>query len=559
MPKIHSLKISNYRGIKKFDQRFGCTDFVCIIGRGDSGKTTILEAISVVLSPSWNLTFYDTDFFNGDISEPIEIEVSLYDIPKSLLQESKYGLYIRGLDKSTWDLHDDIQDDHEIILTVKLIVDKDLEPKWFVINDRNQENIEIKSGDRAKLNVFLISDYIDRHFSWNKGNPLYSLLKQGNDILEEKENVVIDAFRLAKESIDSSAFNHLDAVTEKIKSSALSIGIDITNTKTTIDFKDISIKDGRVCLHDDKIPFRLKGKGSKRLISIAIQKTLVESDGIMLIDEIEQGLEPDRVQHLVNTLKRLSSGQVFITTHSRDVLVELESHNIYLMKKAAPNLIKFDESYQACLRKNPEAFFAKKIIVCEGATEVGICRAINDFRISKGQASHASLGIRLADGTGANYVKYCKDFSKAGFSVCAFCDSDDTDINEKKTELTECGVKIVDCELGNAIEQQLFDDLPVGGVKELLDYAIEEKSEESIKTSIKNQNNNALSDNWYENDIETMRMAIGKASILSTKAWFKRTDHGEFLGTIWCKYLDQMEGKRLTEQFNDLNEWIDNA
>lgn len=33
----------------KFDK-----DFVCLLGRGDSGKTTILDAISLVLSPNWN-------------------------------------------------------------------------------------------------------------------------------------------------------------------------------------------------------------------------------------------------------------------------------------------------------------------------------------------------------------------------------------------------------------------------------------------------------------------------------------------------------------------------
>jgi ABC-type polysaccharide/polyol phosphate transport system ATPase subunit len=108
MAKIHTLKISNFKGLEKFKHVFGMTDFVCLIGRGDSGKTTILEAISAVLSPNWNLTFYDTDFFNGDITNPIEIEVSLYDLPATLIQESKYGLFIRGLDLSTNLIHDDI-------------------------------------------------------------------------------------------------------------------------------------------------------------------------------------------------------------------------------------------------------------------------------------------------------------------------------------------------------------------------------------------------------------------------------------------------------------------
>ena len=74
MAKIHSLKISNFRGIREFEQFFGGADFICIIGRGDSGKTTILDAISYVLSPHWNLSVLDTDFYDCNVDESIEIE-----------------------------------------------------------------------------------------------------------------------------------------------------------------------------------------------------------------------------------------------------------------------------------------------------------------------------------------------------------------------------------------------------------------------------------------------------------------------------------------------------
>jgi putative ATP-dependent endonuclease of the OLD family len=243
MAKIHTLKISNYKGIQKFEQTFGKTNFICLIGRGDSGKTTILEAISAVLSPSWNLTFYDSDFFNINVNEPIEIEVSLYDLPAKLVSETKFGLYKRFLN-TKGDIIDEVFDedlnDQIDILTIKLKVNKDLEPKWCVCNERKGE-IEIRASDRATLNVFLVSDYIDRHFSWNKGNPLYSLLKQ-EDTEEEKSNVIIEAFREAKEKIDANAFSNLDNVVKKIKSTAEDLGVTINNTSTTIDFKDISFK-----------------------------------------------------------------------------------------------------------------------------------------------------------------------------------------------------------------------------------------------------------------------------------------------------------------------------
>ena len=60
--QIVCLKINNFRGIKHLECFFN-KPLVCLTGRGDSGKTTILEAISYVLSGSRSIDFYDNDFF----------------------------------------------------------------------------------------------------------------------------------------------------------------------------------------------------------------------------------------------------------------------------------------------------------------------------------------------------------------------------------------------------------------------------------------------------------------------------------------------------------------
>jgi putative ATP-dependent endonuclease of the OLD family len=571
MAKIHTLKIKNYKGLQSFEQEFGFTDFICLIGRGDSGKTTILEAISVVLSPSWNLTFYDTDFFEGNINQEIQIEASLYDIPEELLDRNNFGLHKRSLNKDN-KIIDDVSDEQindEIeILTIRLTVDKELEPKWHVINNR-QDPIEIKANDRAKLNVFLVSDYIDKHFSWSKGNPLYSLLK-GEDFKNEKTNIMLDAFREAKQKIDEASFSHLENVIKKMEASSSTFGVEMTNTNTTIDFKDLYLKDGKICLHDKLIPFRQKGKGTKRLISIAIQIELAKQGGILLIDEIEQGLEPDRAQHLAQVLKKENKGQVFITTHSSNVIVELEAENLYRVKNDKSTLYPIDMELQGCIRNNPEAFFAKKVLVCEGATEVGICRSMNQYRISKGLPSFSILGIAIVDGSGSNFIKYCKDFNKAEIETCTFCDSDDTAINMKKASLIELGITVVDCDKDNAIENQLFKDLEWNYIVELLEYIIEEKGLESIKQLVENKFGQKLPETWNTVEDDKIRTALAIASTLKKekiiegikktedKAWFKRIDHGMFLGEIICKHVEKniTSNSRIIKQYKDLNNWI---
>lgn len=558
MTKIHELKIKNFRGIRDFSHTFGIANFICLIGRGDSGKTTILDAISYVLSSSWNLTFFDSDFYECNTDTPIEIEATLIDLPENLILESKYGLHIRGLDKSTNEIKDDLEDDHEKVLTIKLEIQKDLEPKWYIINDRQDSPISISAYDRAKLNVFMISDYIDRHFSWSKGTPLYSLLKQQQDSINpEGNNKTIEALREAKSKIDNDSFEQFKEITSTVKSKAAELGIDISNTSTTIDFKDILVKDGRVCLHDEKIPFRLKGKGSKRLISIAIQTALADIGGIILIDEIEQGFEPDRVQHLVNTLKRNNSGQIFMTTHSRDVIVELKTSDIFIMKKDASKLIAIKNSLQGCIRKNPEAFFANRIIVCEGATEIGICRALNHFGTQKGKKNASFLGVRFADGTGSNIIAYCEGFKKSGFEVCLFCDSDDNGINNKKVELKYDGIEIFDCEQGNAIENQVFKDLRWDAIRELINYEEKKSLEKAVKDSVNSRCTESLTTNWQETDSAANREALGKTA--KDMGWFKRIDHGEYLGTVICKYIDKIEDKTLGKQIKKISDWIDNV
>jgi len=559
MSRIHTLKIYNYRGIEHFEHVFNNQFFVCLIGRGDSGKTTILDAIHAVLSPRWDYRFYDTDFHNGDTTKPIVIEVSLQDLPPELLSESKFGLYKRILnpDNEIVDYFSEEESGCSDILTIRLVVHEDLEPTWYVVNDRkDQDNIEISAGDRAKFNVFLVSDYIDRHFSWGKGSPLYALLKKNHDDIDT-DRIIVDANRKAYDNINNTeAFASFSDIVKSIQKSALSLGLSVDELKVLIDFKNLLVKEGSITLHDESnIPFRLKGKGTRRLLSIAIQLDLIKYEGgIILIDEIEQGLEPDRVKFLVNRLKQNNQGQIFITTHSNNVIVELEAKDIFLKKNDnRSGLFSFNDNFQGCIRNNPNAFFAKRLIVCEGETEVGICRALNNHRINNGYDNLELNGISLVNGTGNNFVDYCLHFRNAGFDVCAFCDSDNPDINSKKTLLQEKGVKVIDCDQDNAIEQQIFNDLPWNKVQELLEYAIELKGAQSISAQLSIDKIDSL-----EESAETRRLIGNKAKGKQEKGWFKRIEYGEVLGCIWFDSLHEMDdNKRLKCQYKELMFWID--
>lgn len=557
MAKIYSISISNFRGIKKFEQIFSTNNFVCIIGRGDSGKSTILEAINLVLTSNWNLTFTDNDFHNQNISEPIEIEATLYDLPVEIIKESKFGLYLRGLDISNNKINDELRDNDIEAISIKLIVNNSLEPLWYVTNARMQSDIEIKSFDRSKFNTFFVSDYLDRHFSWSKGSPLMSLLKADDSAINANE-LILETIREAKQKIDSSKFSELQSIIENIKTNSEKFGVNLSKINTTIDFKDIIIREGKINLHDEKTPVRLKGKGSKRLLSIAIQLELfnLNGGGILLIDEIEQGLEPDRVQNLARILKDSKNNQVFITTHSRDVIVELNASDLYKLSKDSTRLYNFSSSEQETLRINPEAFFAKKIILCEGATEVGIVRGINNYNYSKKDYRFSINGVRYLDCKGdSNIQSYINIFKDKEYELFVFCDSDN-DSNPKISSLKDYifknQIKSSQCEAGNSVENQIFSDLDFDTLKKIFELDLLE-DKDSLKDSIKSRFIGTWNDDYLSVDIPAIRIALGKTA--NNKKWFKRIDLGTQVSELCMDSLDKFDGKHLNKMLNDVNNW----
>jgi predicted ATP-dependent endonuclease of OLD family len=544
LSKILKLDIKNFRGIKSLSETFD-KNFVCLIGRGDSGKTTILDSIYYVLCPSYALQFYDTDFFNGDVTQSIEIETTLTDLSDVLQTEDKFGLYKRQYDKNTGIVTDEIVENPDLVdvYTIRLTVDNTLEPKWEIITGR-QEPKPISATDRAKLNCSFVSDYVDRHFSWNKGTPLYQLLEGLSQEVDNK-NVIIEKLRQVKNEIDDTDFPQTLDATNEVKKYANLLGLNVDGIKTSIDFRDIAIKDDKVCINDNNnIPFRLRGKGSKRIVSMAIQLALAKQGGIILIDEVEQGLEPDRIKQIVSALKTENGGQIFITTHSRDAIVELNSDDLFLVKKAdntesvSITNIPATDNWQAIVRGNPEGFFCKKIIVCEGKTEIGICRALDNWRKNQNLPSMSAKDCFYILGEGSSIVDRAKKIKELGFDTCAFLDSDRQDVNDKKPELTGLGIKLFDCEKGKDIEHQIFNDLPW--------YTVEALISTRDCSSLGN-----LSDCAVDRD------RIANLATVAEKEWYKRIDKGEALGGVMFNDWNTISDCHTKRTLTTLSEWID--
>ena len=99
MARIRHILIENFRAIKNFEW-FPSPGVNCLVGAGDSGKSTILDAIDCCLGARRSMPFNDADFFEMDVSKPLRISITLGELDDSLKTLDGYGLYVRGFNST---------------------------------------------------------------------------------------------------------------------------------------------------------------------------------------------------------------------------------------------------------------------------------------------------------------------------------------------------------------------------------------------------------------------------------------------------------------------------
>ena len=540
--KVSYLSIKNFRGIKSLESYFD-SKFVCLIGSGDASKTSILNAIEYTLAPKWNVNFDDSDFYNQDISEPITISVSLTDWNKDLsevrnfFREGKFGQFIGGLTKLG--PIEEPDETSEQCITVQLQVPNSLEPTWHVI--KGLETKVITSADRAVFGIGRIDSHLDNNFTWGR-NTFLTKLSSGNG---DKLNIVLsDIARITKKN--NVALDGYKAIAKNIELEAIKMGVKLNSLSPKFDIQKISLAAGALSLHESEVPLRNFGSGSKKLISCAIQSQLNKGNNIALIDELEIGLEPHRIRGLIRNLKD-SNQQIITTTHSGVVLRELcvADNELYVCRKDVDGKVSIHSvneisDLQSCIRSNAEAFLGTKIVVCEGPTEIGCLRALDQLK-SKESVPVWTLNTAYYNAGGIGKVKSTAvKLNSLGYEVSVFCDNDTPDQFKENdvVELLSLGINVTHWEVGNSTEVQLFKDIRwdmLPGLFEvfakIMDTSIKSLMD-SVIARIPGLSDNM--DHWIESD--ELRKQLGFIVSGKTKdgvkcknpeAWFKRMDLAE--------------------------------
>jgi len=557
--KIRHVAIRNFRGIKQLDWTV-TGDLVCLIGAGDSTKSTILDAIEYALWPKWNMAFEDSDFHNLNADNEIIIDVTVGELPDEFLSEQKYGLYLRGWSIDDG-LHDEPQEKDELVITISLQVSKDLEPRWLIKNDRLlQDEKRITTGDRASLAMTRLGVYASKHLSWATGSILAGMTGENVKI----NNILADAVRKIRKEIDLHTLEDVSKTVASASELAKNVGVvPKGELKAHVDLKKLSIKESGVSLHDGDVPLRLSGIGTQRLMGLALQLALIKQGGINLIDEIEYGLEPHRVCQILKLLRQSAGGkgQIYLTTHSPCVLQELDiSHlNLVFSTQGTTTIKDFKDdennNFQKLMRSEPSAFLAKRIIVCEGKTEQGILRGMDTKWQKDNKQGMWSYGVVSVNGGGENSFNVAKQFNSLEYQVLWWGDSDATGHEKAKKDIKDAGIPIVEWADQTNIEERIFLDLPWNGIKELIGFVEDLYGKQSIVDQVRSIDANIASDIDTWADSQDIRKALGKTA--HDKKWYKCISYAENIGDIIAKYLPEIQDSDLSKKIDAIRSWIE--
>lgn len=396
--RVKELRIENYKIFKTINILFN--DNVNIfVGENDSGKTTILEALSMVLTGKINggtiLSRLTPDWFNNEIRTQYINDVKSSGKPQPPLisieayfgglteQDEKIKSY-RGANNSQREDHigvkieikfnEEYSETYKQLLTEKKVDDIPIElykvefitfagPDYYI----NATSKKVAYIDATKkdygvvLNKFVASSI--------------------NEYLSEEERTNL---RLAYRS---NRHNFTDSEAVKNLNAKLQAEHRFRDKQVTLNLRENDI-DGwksEMSLSLDNIPLDNAGFGTQNMVKTEMFMQQNIDVDILIIEEPENNLSYTNMSILISHLSENTNKQIFISTHSSFVANKMGLQNIHLVSDG--NTKPFKELSKATYNyfiKLPgfntlRVLLANKIILVEGpADELIIQRAYKD-------------------------------------------------------------------------------------------------------------------------------------------------------------------------------------
>lgn len=419
-PIVKLLRIERYRGVRDLVWR-PALGLNVILGGGDSGKTTILDALALLFSPSGAIVIADTDYFGRRIAEGFMIEALI-----SMPQSTGVSRQTKALFPWHWDGSDAVQPPAEDgpgaafdpVYRLRVRGTADLDLFYETIQPNGAADVYSVALRRSIGMVRLGGDdRNDRDLRLVQGSALDRLL--ADPTLRSRLGALFADTKVEEELKTEAKANlaQLDATfQERALPSGLGLGLNIGQGQTLNALIALTAqRDGY------ELPLTSWGAGTRRLAALAIAGAWREDAPLTLVDEIERGLEPYRQRAVVRELMT-SGAQVFLTTHSPTAIRAADHAALWHLTPAGALGSLDAQKTRAHQARDPELFLSRHGIIAEGKTEVGFVTALLVDILQINLDDH---GLRVSDAVGNDTaLDLLEALAEAGLPFAGFVDDE---------------------------------------------------------------------------------------------------------------------------------------
>lgn len=394
-----------------------------LLGGGDVGKSTILDAVGLLLSPTGFPTITDTDYFDRQVEGGFAIEAVM-----SLPPASGISQQLRPSWPWLWNGSEAVMPSTDSegaasqpVYRLRVRGTPELDIVHEILQpDGSTDNLPV--GLRRSIGLVRLSgdDRNDRDLRLVQGSALDRLLSD-KGLRSRLTNQLAKAD--VKSELGSEGQKALGELNTSFENASLPSGLDLAVTggpgASLASMVGLTATTGATA--GVQLPLANWGAGTRRLSALAVAEQNQGDAPIMVVDEVERGLEPYRQRILV---RRLLAGpsQVFVTTHSASAIAAASSASFWYIDTARRIGPLDVQKIGTHLESDPETFLSRFAIVAEGITELGFSSALLERALGSPLPDH---GIHVTDGGGHEAtLGLLEALSSAGLRFGGFVDDE---------------------------------------------------------------------------------------------------------------------------------------
>ncbi len=537
---IYKIIIKNFRNIESLEWNPNKKINV-LFGHNGCGKSNVAQALNLLFSTSKKGDYFElSDYYQKNEENKIVIQAWLNEIDDLEIEDKDRAIQYITKDDQIVNEDTNLQDCKEMLI-VQLTNDNDKRMLWSLVT--NTEEIKFNLYARKNINYSFVSTQRSptKELSFGYQTLLQEIIKE--EIDEELKEISNEAIELINNKLEKSEI--IKTFLEK----SLKIDEEINGAdkykiiaKEFIGNKAYNNLELGITKENYNLPLESQSTGIQNLLLLSLMKKKLEGRGIVFIEELEQNLEPKNQIYILDQYKKLKVGQLFITSHSPDIIESFDYFNIYFMNdnkiKQLFELVGKDSLKEIC-KANKKSFIAsvmsKRVILVEGESEYNsIPVYVSKF------GKYIDYSLIPIEGKG-NFNKYIDALNKIDIKPFIITDNDtDLKISDVKIWARKCDkVYISKNDYEDWIYPYINENLKK--LEEYMDFnkvkgTVFSKDNEDIKNELEHKSKENI--NTYE-DLKDMKYTI------------RYMLHKSFAGSYYTRLLANLlvENDYIPEQF----------